>query len=189
MQILLHERDLLARKATLRERFQRIFPGAPFIGADITSRSGGSAAIAVHQGRTQSDYTTWRVRHDQTGLAISYFEVWQYAKIGKGGGSLHGPCLVLKKAYLHLYRSEREETEDGGKLFFFHCDPLVDHRYQAGPHLHAECAGDPWSKKHIPLCDGFNEIVLKDIDSLDAAFDRIVDMIGAEFLSLTAGGA
>jgi hypothetical protein len=185
--ILLREKELAGRDDRLRQRFTKFLRGnagtqVPYIGAKRISLGGGATVIAIHQGQTQSDYTMWRVRHNRAGLAISYHEVWSYTQIGSGGGTLHRPCLVLKKAYLHLYRSEGDEAADGGKLFFFHCDPLDEHKYQAGPHLHAECAGYPWNKKHIPLCDGFSEIVLEDIGHLDAAFDRIVDMIGAEFL-------
>ena len=133
-------------------------------------------------GRPPTSYRDWRVSLTQACVSISYYEAWQRSK--RPDGSI---CFLLQRAYLHVYRTHSSGAEE--ELLSLHCDPYEPetsphHRYKIAPHLHFDIAKDPWRNAHIPLCDGWQDQVLKSLDTLDDAIARAIQFIVEEFIPL-----
>lgn len=133
-------------------------------------------------GRPPTSYRDWRVSLTQACVSISYYEAWQRSK--RPDSSI---CFLLQRAYLCVYRTHPSGAED--VLLSLHCDPYEPetsphHRYKIAPHLHFDIAKDPWRNAHIPLCDGWQDQVLKSLDTLDDAIARAIQFIVKEFIPL-----
>ena len=187
------EGDLEERRKNLPRQLKRLAPDPSYILASYQTLGSHGRAIVLHQGQKMLPYNECRVSLLGADLSVAYFEIWQYvgapkSQRGKKAMSLGGSaCYQLQKAYLHIFSPM--PSGDEGKVLFLHCDPQEPpssehHRYKVAPHLHFEVAGDPWRDAHVPLCDGWQEQVLQNLDVLDAAIARAVDFIADQVIPL-----
>ncbi len=181
--LFLSEADLESRRRELPRILRPLISDVSYIQAAYQLIGQYGKAIALRQGQTGSlSYDHWRVSLIRFDVSMAYFEIWQYLS-----GQHRTSCYLLHKAYFHLYLPQPTGVEK--ELLFLHCDPQEPndsphYRYKVGPHLHFEVAGAPWKNAHIPLCDGWQEQILQDIDKLDQAITKAIDFIADQFLPL-----
>jgi hypothetical protein len=190
----LSEAELERRRKDLRERLQPLTADYSYIQASYEPLGTNDKAIKLHQGQKGGlRYNQCRINLTGSDLSVCYFEIWQYIAVSTGQrrgrlGSVGRPPLYqLEKAYLHVYSPKSSGDEE--EVLFLHCDPQLPrdskhHKYKAGPHVHFEVAGDPWSRAHVPLCHGWQKEVLKNMEALDAAIGRAVEFIADELVPL-----
>jgi hypothetical protein len=191
--LIIPEVSLDERRRRLPQRLRRLASDATYMQARYQSVSTHLKALAIHQGQTGDlPYTDWRVSLPAVRLSVGYFEVWRY--YGRPQQQRHGirhpngaTFYQLEKAYLHLYLPMPEGPEKA--IVFLHCDPQEPpenehHRYKVAPHVHFEVADSPWRAAHVPLCDGWQNQVLADADSLDCAIGRAIDFIADQIIPL-----
>ena len=185
-ELLASEAELNARREGIPRLLKTLVPDVPWIGGAFDHLGAHEWVIALRQGPCDMPYDRWRVSSKEKGIALAYYEVWKYVgnafRSKKRGAKERIGKYVLTKAYLHLYRPVSGDAEE--ELIFMHCDPLDESRYKVAPHVHFEVAGYPWRKAHIALCDGWQNEVLRNLECLDAAIGRAVDMIAKEFIPL-----
>lgn len=177
------EEELKDRGKSLCSRLKRCLPDKPFIFSALQSININTVALAIYQGQKRDlSYKNWRINIGCFKIAISYYEIWQRQR------SNRRYCYLLNKAYLHVYLPHPTENEKD--LIHLHCDPQEPedsehYRFKVAPHLHFEIAGDPWKNAHIPLCDGWQQMVLENISSLDDAIVRAIDFLVYQICPLT----
>ena len=182
--LLISETKLEERRQELPRRLRKYIPNVPFITADYQQLGPNAKVIGIHQGwnRDQS-YQYWRVNLSEYKISIGYYEIWQYLKVRNRPNS-----YLLQKAYFHVYLPHPSGREK--KLIFLHCDPqepedTKHHRFKIAPHTHFEIAGDPWGRVHVPLCDGYQDQVLKNVGTIDKALSRGIEFIIEQICPLT----
>jgi hypothetical protein len=181
--LFISEADLDRRRGDLPTRFHVLIGIMPSVRGIAQTLGPHGRAIGVCQGqRGPAAYEQWRVSLPNRGLSFGYFEVWEYRRRTRSQSP-----YVLQKAYFHIYRPEA--TGDEQSLLFIHCDPQEavgsrHYRYKASPHLHFAIAGAPWAEAHVPLCDGWQDVIMRDLGKLDAAFARVAECIAEEFIPL-----
>lgn len=189
--LLASERELDERREALPRRIGAIIPDVPWIRGFFQQLGPHTKILALSQGSPDMPYSAWRVSSTRSGVSVAYYETWRYVhscrapRTRRAPSARRRPAFVLTKAYLHLYRLVAPGEED--KVVFLHCDPQDEGRFKMVPHLHLHVGGSPWDAVHIALCDGWQDQVLHDIHALDAAMNRAVELLAAEFLPLIAG--
>jgi hypothetical protein len=178
----------------LPRQLKRLAPDPSYILASYQLLGLHEKAITLHQGQKGGvPYDKCRVSLLGADLSVAYFEIWQYVGALKGQRGKkarllgRSACYQLQKAYLHIFSPM--PSGDEKEVLFLHCDPQEapdseHYRYKVAPHLHFEVAGYPWKDAHVPLCDGWQEQVLKNLDVLDAAIARAVDFIADQVVPL-----
>ena len=188
------EADLEERRKKLPRKINRLYSIPSYIQASYQPLGIFGKAIALHQGQKgELSYKDCRVSLPSSYFSISYYKIWKYVGTIKGKKRKETKSLSdsvfyrLERAYLHLFKLK--SSGDENKVLFLHCDPYepknTEHyRYKVAPHVHFEIAGNPWRNAHIPLCDGWQDHVLKNIDTLDSAFSRALDFIADQVMPL-----
>ena len=174
--LLVSERDLNERRQRLTSRFVRFAQFIPHMQAIFDNIGTHKKAMSILQGQKGTlTYPNYRVILTKPHISFNYFEIWNLIASHE-----HKVSFVLEKAYLHFFLPKSPTKEE--KLIFIHCDPQEEqeskhYRYKVAPHIHFEIAKDPWNGIHVPLCDGWQEKVLSNLEELDNAICRAVDFI------------
>lgn len=193
-QLALSEAGLEERRKKLARHLRRLTPSPSYIQASYQALGLYTKAITLHQGQKGAlSYDRCRISLRGVELSVAYFEIWQYVgalkrKRGKRSRSQSGSdYFQLERVYLHIFLPT--PSGDEKKVLFLHCEPQEPRgskhfRYKTAPHVHFEIAGDPWRDAHVPLCDGWQDQVLQNLETLDAAIARAVDFIADEVIPL-----
>lgn len=193
-QLALSGAGLEERRKKLARQLKRLVPAPSYIQASSQTLGFHERAITLHKGQKGAlSYDKCRISLPGVELSVAYFEIWQYVgamkrKRRKRSRSLSGSDYYqLERAYLHIFFPM--PSGDEKKVLFFHCDPQEPrgskhYRYKAAPHVHFEIAGDPWRDAHVPLCDGWQDQVLENLEAFDVAIARAVDFIADEVIPL-----
>ena len=133
--------------------------------------------IGTHDGtRPQSHYRNWRFATLASDYRGMYFEGWK----------VDGKSLYLERAYLSIFRTDREAHKEI-EYVCLHCDPAepddAPHAlYKQGPHLHIKLAEQPIPHSHIALALTNVKDVMSTIASMDNAIKKSLQMIKDQFL-------
>lgn len=192
-QLALSEADLEQRRKKLARQLKRLSPDPLYIQASYQTVGLYTRVITLHQGQKGPlPYNRCRIMLGAE-LSVGYFEIWQYVGALKGKRSKKSRLLggsdyyQLERAYLHIFLPM--PSGDEKNVLFLHCDPRepqgsAHYRYKVAPHVHFEIAEYPWGDAHVPLCDGCQDQVLQNLETLDAAIARAVDFIADEVIPL-----
>jgi hypothetical protein len=141
--------------------------------------------IAVRSGpKLDLSPTEWRFTTFVRGVRGAYYERWVPVdqKRKKYG---------LERAYLHLYRRDRDEDSER-EFLALHCDPNEPDDtgsqrhavYKRGPHIHVTAAQQPLPHSHFALNRSHLSDVLASVANLSAAVQSGVVMIRDQVLDI-----
>jgi len=107
-----------------------------------------------------------------------YFELWRLTSADQA-------CLY--RAYLSLFRTLKQQTDEERELMALHCDPYepdqAEHAiYKKGPHLHLCTSEIPGPHAHIALNRCHLDEVLGSTGAFTQAFHLALGMISEEVL-------
>jgi len=176
--ITISERDLAGRQTTIRALLKPLVASPAGI-ACVRQNLVQGVILAAHDGpRPRTAYRDWQFKTRNQTLRAQYFEEWRELNGGKS--------YWLRQLSLHLYEIKPADPFTAPQeLLAVHAEPSLSDggtEYKRGPHLHIS-ESSRFRHAHIPLCDGFNKIVLGSIQDLTDAFRRIAKMMHTELLT------
>jgi hypothetical protein len=141
--------------------------------------------IGVHSGaRPDIGVTDWRFSTVVRGIRAAYHERWIAVDEKR-------QRFYIERAYLHLYRRRRDESEES-EIIAMHCDPNepddsgeLNHAvYKRGPHIHVTASHQPFPHSHIALNATEIDNVLSSIVSLHNAVSAGVVLLRDQVLDV-----
>jgi len=173
MPILMVEKDIRSRMNNpIRKLLKPLTSQLVNATSDATAEPGSIVIGVKGQGIKSSNKSAdWRFKIKNGIYSANYTEIWVADNTHFG----------LKSAYLSIF------DENDKELIALHCDPREPktsgfYKYKCGPHVHISHSTPKIKKAHIALNLSDFEKIIGDINLLDKALAKGIQMIADEFV-------